>query len=105
MLDEKLQDLAIRENAHVSPARIAQAAAIPIDPVFPRNTITLIIAAMMGMMVGLGVAFLQEHLDDGGRTPEEGPGVRGQGAGKWPPLAPDPRPPTPAGPRRAAIPV
>jgi len=71
MLDEKLQDLAIRENAHVSPARIAERAAIPIDPVFPRKTITLIIAAMMGMMVGLGVAFMQEHLDDRLNTPEE----------------------------------
>ena len=105
MLDEKLQDLAIRENAHVSPARIAQAAAIPIDPVFPRKTITLIIAAMMGMMVGLGVAFLQEHLDDGGRTPEEGPGVRGQGSGKLPELTPDPRPLAPGLLLRAAIPI
>ena len=46
-------------------------AAIPIGRVFPRKTITLIIAAMMGMMVGLGVAFLQEHRDDRLHTPEE----------------------------------
>jgi hypothetical protein len=71
MLDEKLQELTIRENVHVSPARIAQYAVVPIEPVFPRKGITLVIAAMLGIMTGLVAAFLQEHLDDSLHTPEE----------------------------------
>jgi len=71
MLQGKLEDLSIRENARRSNARIVERAGVPAAPVRPRKSVNLAIAVMLGTVLGLAVAFLQEYLDDRITTPEE----------------------------------
>jgi capsular exopolysaccharide synthesis family protein len=71
LLDEKLQDLSIRENARRSTARIIEPADLPSAPVRPRKAVNFVLAAAIGLVLGLCVAFLQEYLDDRVTSPDE----------------------------------
>ena len=46
-------------------------AALPKDPVSPAVVFTIGVALVVGMMLGVGLAFLLEYLDDSWRSPEE----------------------------------
>ena len=46
-------------------------AALPKDPVSPAVVFTIGVALVVGMMLGVGLAFLLEYFDDSWRSPEE----------------------------------
>jgi non-specific protein-tyrosine kinase len=50
---------------------IIEAAEVPKSPVRPRTMLNTILAAAVGMVVGVGVSFLLEYLDDTIRTAED----------------------------------
>jgi len=71
MLAGKLQDLRIRENARRSTARIIERALPPAVPVRPRKLVNVALSLILGVLLGLCVAFMQEYLDDRLTTPDE----------------------------------
>ncbi|MEW6638555.1 MAG: hypothetical protein AB1425_17275, partial [Actinomycetota bacterium] len=46
-------------------------AAVPEDPVSPNPVRNGLLALLLGLMLGVGLAFLLEYLDDTWRSPEE----------------------------------
>jgi capsular exopolysaccharide synthesis family protein len=68
---EKVQDLRIREKANRPGARILLRATAPSSPSFPNATRMLLVAAVLGLILGIGCAFLAERLDDRVQTPED----------------------------------
>lgn len=67
----RYQDAQIREAGKVGGAVIADLAGVPPMPVQPRPTLTLALALILGLMVGIGGAFLLEAMDNSVETPEE----------------------------------
>ena len=51
--------------------QVIDEAQIPEKPVKPRRLLNMVVAAILGIMVGLGVAFLQEYLDNTIKTTED----------------------------------
>jgi capsular exopolysaccharide synthesis family protein len=70
-LANKLQDLGIREEARRSTARIIQRASEPRSPVRPRKSVNIVFTIAIALCAALGVALLQERLDDRIRGPED----------------------------------
>lgn len=68
---DRVQDLRIREKAHRPEARVLLSAEPPRRPSFPNPQRMFMIAAVLGLMLGLGCAFLAERLDDRVQTPQE----------------------------------
>jgi polysaccharide biosynthesis transport protein len=66
--DYATQRLAPTTKARVS---LADAAPLPDDPVRPRPTLYTLLAAFVGLALGLLLAFIRERLDRRLRTPEE----------------------------------
>jgi tyrosine-protein kinase Etk/Wzc len=63
-LANRLQDLQIRENARRSTARIIENAVPPPAPIRPRRVVNLVLSLLVGALVGCGLAFVLEALDD-----------------------------------------
>jgi capsular polysaccharide biosynthesis protein len=61
----------VSPNSNAITATTWQAAAEPESPVSPNPVRNGILALALGTMLGVGLAFLREYLDDGWRTPEE----------------------------------
>jgi capsular polysaccharide biosynthesis protein len=51
--------------------QVIDVAKLPERPVKPRRALNLAVAAVLGVMIGLGVAFLQEYLDNTIKTPDD----------------------------------
>jgi capsular exopolysaccharide synthesis family protein len=68
---DKLQDLRIREKANRPGARVLLRATAPGSPSFPNPPRILVVACILGLIVGLAGAFVAERLDDRVHTPEE----------------------------------
>ena len=64
MFSDKLADLSLREQAHHASAHIIEAAQVPTAPVRPKKLQSIFFAALIGLFVGIGLALLQEFLDD-----------------------------------------
>jgi capsular exopolysaccharide synthesis family protein len=65
---DELQLLAAQLPHDVS---ISETAGVPKTPIRPRTMLSTVLAALVGMAVGAGAAFLLEYLDDTIRTPED----------------------------------
>jgi len=63
MLREKYEEARITEAGEIGNVRIIDEAARPTAPIRPRTRLNLILAALMGGVLGLGAAFVLEHLD------------------------------------------
>jgi capsular exopolysaccharide synthesis family protein len=60
-----------QQDLQKADARIISDAQVPVAPSFPNKTLMLAVALVLSSMVGLGLAFLLEALDNGYRTPEQ----------------------------------
>ena len=61
----------VSANANAITATVWEAAAVPDSPVSPKPLRDELVALVLGGMLGMGVAFLLERLDDRWRSPEE----------------------------------
>ncbi len=67
-------DVFAEKVSEVSPSVVAtvwERAVTPTDPVSPKPLRIGLLALLVGAMLGVGLAFLAEHLDDSWRSPEE----------------------------------
>jgi polysaccharide biosynthesis transport protein len=70
-LEAHRQELEIRNNAKRRSAVIIEPANLPRVPVRPRKGLNLMFACLMGLCLGVSMAFLQEFLDDRVNSPED----------------------------------
>lgn len=63
-LTEQVRDLEIRTNARVPTARLIERAREPSQPFKPRRSVNLAVTMVLGLCLAVGMAFLQEFLDD-----------------------------------------
>src|SRR5206468_3625664 len=68
-IGERLEDLTIRENARDSTSRIMEHADVPPAPIRPNKPANILLSALLGMIMGVALAFLLESLDDRITTP------------------------------------
>lgn len=67
----RFKETSNQEDLQQADARIISAAQVPVEPSFPNKKLILAVALVLSLMVGLGLAFLLEALDNGYRTPEQ----------------------------------
>jgi polysaccharide biosynthesis transport protein len=70
-LQERAQSLATLAELHNGNVQVAQAATIPTSPSSPKTTRNTLIAAVLGLLLGLSVAFLLERFDRRIREPKD----------------------------------
>jgi polysaccharide biosynthesis transport protein len=68
---ERLKEAGVSAGLKASNIRIVDAAVPPTAPVKPRLFFNLALALVVGTGLGVGTAFLQEHLDNTLKTPED----------------------------------
>lgn len=61
----------VKELLLLDNVQIMDEARIPTAPIKPRPLFNIIIAAFIGLMVGLGIVFLMEYIDNTIKTPED----------------------------------
>lgn len=69
---QRMEDARINEDLNrqkITSIAVIQPAEAPIRPVFPRKMATVALGIVMGLIVGLGLAFVLELLDDGFTAP------------------------------------
>ncbi len=70
-LMEKREEARISEAESLANIRIIDRARLPINPVRPNKSLNLGIGAMIGLLLGFGIAFFQDSLNKTLRTTEE----------------------------------
>lgn len=68
---EKIKTSDIEENLDVSNIRIAEKAVSPAAPVKPNKKLNTVLGAVLGLMAGIGLAFLREYMDQSLHTEED----------------------------------
>jgi len=63
MLKEKLEEARITEAQKVGDVSIVDPAVMPHSPVYPQRNMGILIGGMMGLILGIGLAFICETLD------------------------------------------
>lgn len=71
MMTEKLEETKIQEAAQSKNVHIIDEAIEPLDPVKPKKRLNLMLGALIGMGLGVGLTFLIEYFDNSVKTPEE----------------------------------
>jgi tyrosine-protein kinase Etk/Wzc len=71
LLQTRLKEAEIREAIEPGDVRIIDAALVPQKPVGPRRPLNLMLGAMLGLMLGVGAAFLRQALDTKVRTRDD----------------------------------
>lgn len=88
--NERLDQLQIDSALTTGGASVVQSADLPTDPVEPRPVRTAMLAAVVGLLLGLGAAFLVDYLDDSLRRTEEIEAMTGLPVLAVVPVAPPP---------------
>jgi capsular exopolysaccharide synthesis family protein len=70
-LEEKYQEAIINERAELGNANIIDKALLPTKPSKPNRSLIVSIGSILGIMLGIGFAFLRNYLDRSIKTPEE----------------------------------
>jgi polysaccharide biosynthesis transport protein len=68
---KRLNERSISSDSPITTIQIVEPAEIPLVPSFPQTPINMLVATALGLMLGIGVAFLAEHFDSTMRTPED----------------------------------
>ncbi|MBW2647472.1 MAG: GumC family protein [Deltaproteobacteria bacterium] len=71
LLLTKFKETNITENMNITNIRLVKPAVTPEIPIKPKKKLNLILAAIMGLMTGIGFAFFLEYLDRTIKTPEQ----------------------------------
>ncbi len=67
----RFKQTSAQEDIQQADARLVSAAASPMAPTFPRKGLLLSFAVFLSFIVGIAIAFLLEHLDNGFRTSDQ----------------------------------
>ena len=70
-LQTRAQSLGVLAELHSGTVQIAQAAAVPTSPSSPRVARSTVIGALLGLLVGFGIAILMERFDRRIREPKD----------------------------------
>lgn len=70
-LEKELQNAMIAEQSELGFVDIVDEAIVPGNPVRPKVRMNLILGAVLGMLLGLGVAFIRSVVDNKVRKPED----------------------------------
>ncbi|MGE5215452.1 MAG: GumC family protein [Chloroflexota bacterium] len=68
---ERIKEVGLAAEIPASNISIIDTAEIPLVPSAPQKRLTVMVAAILGLMAGLGWAFLSEHFDNTLHTPED----------------------------------
>jgi non-specific protein-tyrosine kinase len=68
---QKYEDIRLAEAQTTSTVVQMESAVLPVEPVRPRLLTNAILAAVVGLMLGIGIAFLKEALDDTLGSPDD----------------------------------
>ncbi len=64
MLKNRLEEVRIQEAGQLSIARILDRAEPPLSPLYPKKTKNIMLGAIFGILLGLGLSFAREYYDD-----------------------------------------
>lgn len=71
LMTQKLEETKIQENAQARNVRIIDKALAPLAPVSPKKKLNLMLGALIGIGLGVGLTFLIEYFDTSVKTHEE----------------------------------
>jgi polysaccharide biosynthesis transport protein len=67
----RLNEAGVSADLRASNIRVVDNAEVPTKPVKPRKAINLAVSLVFGLLLGIGLAFLQEYVDDTIKTTED----------------------------------
>jgi len=70
-LQQKLNEAEVSAGLHSSNIRIVDSAMIPSAPARPNKSRNILLAIIVGLIGGVGIAFLREYLDNTVKTPDD----------------------------------
>ncbi len=68
---QRTKEASLTERLETSNIRIVEAASIPTLPIAPRKARNILLAIVIGLVIGVTLAFFLEYLDDSIRTPQD----------------------------------
>ncbi len=71
LLVKRFKETSLTEEMKTGNIRVVDRAEVPKAPVKPRKGLSLLLAAIVGLMGGVGLAFFVEHLDNSIKLPDE----------------------------------
>lgn len=71
LLQTRLQEAQIAASVDDASVRVVEPAVLPIDPIKPKKKLSVALALMLGLVLGMGTAFVKENLDNTLHTREE----------------------------------
>jgi succinoglycan biosynthesis transport protein ExoP len=71
MLQERMKDSDLARMMRVNNVRVVDPALEPSDPIRPRNITLLPMGTLIGLLVGLGLVFARDALDNSIKTPDD----------------------------------
>ncbi|MCC6730890.1 MAG: polysaccharide biosynthesis tyrosine autokinase [Chthonomonadales bacterium] len=102
LLTKSVEDLSLRRNATHDPLQVIQPATVA-EKVSPRQPTNLVLSAVVGLLLGICFALLQEFLDDRVNAPEDARRIMGAPTIGYIPLVPEEEGRILTGPRGGAL--
>lgn len=68
---QRLKEAGVSAGLRASNIAVLDPAEVPVETYRPRKLVNMALAAALGLLLGLTLAFVREHFDTGVRTPEE----------------------------------
>jgi exopolysaccharide transport family protein len=70
-LQKRLKEASVSAGLTASNIRIVDRAEVPEFPIRPRKTVNIALGLLLGLSLGIGLAFFQEYLDNSIKAPED----------------------------------